>query len=1105
MNNIQFKLFKHNFFMNKIKTLLFLLVFTISSLPGSVLYAQNITGTIKDAQGDPLPGVVIVEKGTNVSAVSDEDGKYSIKVNSGSTLEFILIGYESKEALVSSTVIDVVLEESSEVLDNVVVTALGIKRETRALGYAISSVKGDDLLKAGVTANPLETLYGKAAGVGIQASASGPTGGIQIKIRGSQGLESDAKTRPLFVVDGVPIYDEDSNMAARGYDPLNSFDYGSGINDINAEDIESMEILKGAKASVLYGSQGANGVVLITTKSGAGTRGLGVSISYGHTWDIPYTLIDFQNEYGSGLNEYSVEYADEAKTQRRTISSRYNFGPKFDGSPILFFDGSTRPYSPYKNNYLDLFKNGSTDNLSVAISGGNDKGNMRLSFNKYKYNGEMTNMWQEKNSVSFNGTMKVSDFAEVEFINNLYFTNTQNRRPNLSTQVAWGTFNRDYDITAASKVYKTDDGYLNSVSGLGNIGGSGWGWPEAFVKAGSGTFNLLWNQYENRNLDERMHNTTSAKVTLKLLPFLSVKINGGIDYTEVEYTRKNKITSVDPESGNTEGGSFSYSRDKIKIQNYEGLLFFNKSFVDDNLNVESFVGGSYYNNAGKSVGVGTFGGLKFNDFWMLENGKGWSSNYDSNISSYSLGEDAKYSVMGQATISWKNTYYLELQARNDWSSTLPKVNRSYFYPGASFTWNFTENFTIPYINYGKLRLSLADVGRDASRYYAYKAYSIETLPAPNTNINKITGPSTLFSGDLKPERKREFEVGFNLRFFKESRLEVDFSYYNSTFYNQLMSVPLSTGTGASNIRINAGKSRNQGLELFVKGAPISTKSFQWELSATAAKQTDKIIDLYPGITQKNTVVSGVVNRAEEGERMGNLWMYDYVKDEKGNKIVNNNGYYQISTDSKDMIKVGNINPDIYGGLTSNWYLRGNWGVVNLMAGLDYKFGGKILSYSNYYLKGNGLTTQTLAYRDTEHGGLTWTETLTDGTTRERHDGLILDGVTADGEVNQKIIGAQAYYSSFIHDMSTGWQPDNIQKNDYIKFREIALGYTVPKKFSNMLKLQKLTFTLTARNLFYLYKTIENIDVESTLGTDSWVENSSYPSIRSYGFKINLSF
>lgn len=880
--------------MKKIQKILFVSLVLVFS--GIQTFAQQITGTIKDSYDEPLSGVAIIEKGTNNITTSNDDGSYSINLKSKKIIEFSMVGFKTQEIQVgTSTVINVTMQDDIEALDDVVVTALGIKRDTRALGYAISSVKGEDLIKAGVPTNPLESLYGKAAGVGIQSSAAGPTGGINIKIRGAQGLESDVNTRPLFVVDGVPIYDAGSDMHERGYDPLNSFDYGSGINDINAEDIESMEILKGAKASVLYGSAGANGVVLITTKSGAGTRGLGVSVSYGHTWDVPYSMIDFQNEFGSGTSEYSRSWEDATnKTGRRIVSSRYNFGPKFDENiTIKFFDGTMRKYVPYEDNYMSLFKTGHTDNVSVAIAGGNDKGDMRLSFNHMNYNGNMENHEMKRNSLSFNGRMKVSDFAEFEFINNLYFTKNKNRRPNLSTLVAWGAFNRDYDVNTA-----TEDGYLNSMDALGNIEGDGWGWPEAYIKY-SGLFPMLWNQHENRNLDDRLHNITSARANFKILPFLTIKLQAGLDYTEVEYTSKQKIESVNPDTGETTGGKFGYSRDKYFVQQYEAYTFFEKYFLEDRLSVNAFVGGVYYNNTSKSVGVGTMGGLKFNDYWVIENGKGWPASYDSRIASYSLGEDSKYSLLGQATIGWENMLYLELQARNDWSSTLTKTNRSYFYPGASITWNFTENFTIPYINYGKFRLSWADVGRAPDRYYAYKAYKISTLDAPNTNINKIEGPEDLFAGNLKPERKREIEVGFNLRFFKQNRLEIDMAYYNNTFYDQLMSVPLSSATGAKNIRINAGKVRNSGIEFFIKGAPIAFDKFRWELTFTAAKQMDKIIDLYPGITQKNEEVQGIIKRAEEGERMGTLWSYDYVRDENGNRVVNQtSGLYSVSGETK---------------------------------------------------------------------------------------------------------------------------------------------------------------------------------------------------------------
>jgi iron complex outermembrane receptor protein len=1070
----------------------------------------KVTGTVTDKSGDPLPGVSVRVKGTTVGTITDVNGVYTVNVpGPNSVLVFSYLGYTEKEEVVESRrTIDLALLEDSKALDEVVVTALGIKRDTRALGYAVSTVRGEDILKAGTTANPLASLYGKAAGVGIQATAAGPMGGMKINIRGAQGLESTSGTRPLFVVDGVPVYDTESSMSSRDYNPLNSFDYGSAVNDINAEDIESMEILKGAKASVLYGSAGANGVVLITTKSGAGTRGLGVQISYGMESVVPHSYINFQNEYGSGENEYSYNYEDEAKTIRRTVSSRFSFGPKFDGSPIKFFDGSTRTYNAYEDNYMDLFNTGSTSNISAAIQGGNDKGNMRLAFSNYDYKGITPNQRQIRNTLSFNGQMEVSKFARFEFISNLYNTKAQNRMSNIQHLVAWGTFNRDYDIATAMNSYKGEDGWMLTMNELGSVEGDGWGWPSAFLDPNNisdGFFNLMWNMNENRNTDKRMHSITSAKAIFTFTPNISLTLQGGLDYTDTDYTTANMPYRQNKDTGAYEGGKFSFQRERNKIQNYEAYLTFNKSFMDDKLNVFAFAGPAYKNTSYTTVNVGTRGNSKFPGFWSLSNASTWPASYDSYVSGYGQEYESLYSVLGQGTISWGMEYIFEFQARNDWSSTLPKANRSYFYPGASFTWNFTETFDVAPINYGKLFLSWADVGRPASRYYALKSYTMNTLPAPNTNINDVTGPSDLFSGDLKPERKREFEIGTSLRMFKQNRLEFNLSYYHSTWYNQIMGVPLSATTGSQKIRINAGEINNQGLELYVNGALIATDPFRWEMTLTAAKQWDKVVKLYPGITQNQENAGNLYRRNAEGERMHSLYIQDYARDENGNRLVNDNGFYYLSDDPEDEINIGSTNVDVYGGLTTNFYWQGRWGMLNLMAGLDYKFGGKVLSYSNYYLQGNGLTVETLPYRDTAHGGLTWTETLSDGSTRERHDGLILPGVKADGTPNDIIISAYSYYATFIHDMGTGWQPDMIKENSYIKFRETALTYTFPERISRKLKLQKLQVGLTARNLFYLYKSIKNIDAEGLLSTDGWIENSNFPSLRSYGFKINVSF
>ena len=587
---------------------------------------DEVTGKVTDAStGEELIGVSVSVKGTHEGTVTSVDGTYTINVpnKTSATLVFSYTGYTAKEVEVNNRlVVDVALQPASQELDEVVVTALGIKRDTRALGYSVSTVKGDDMIKAGVTSNPLATLYGKAAGVGLQATAAGPMGGMKINIRGAQGLESTSGTRPLFVVDGVPIYDTESSMSSRDYNPLNSFDYGSAVNDINAEDIASMEILKGAKAAVLYGSAGANGVVLITTKNGSGTRGLGVQISFEQQWYQPYSLINFQNEFGSGENEYSYNYEDPNNTIRRTVSSRYNFGPKFDGSDIKFFDGSTRKYLPYKNNYLDMFNSGNSTNVSAAIQGGNDKANMRLALTNYDYTGITPNQSQVKNSLSFNGQVEVSKFAKFEFIENLYSVKSQNRMSNVQHLIAWGTFNRDYDIKTAMNSYKDENGWMLDLSKLGNLDSSGWGWPAAFLDPNNindGFFNLLWNMNENRNTDKRMHSITSGKATFTFLPFLSLTLQGGLDYTDTDYMMQDMPYRQNTTTGAYEGGQFSFERERNMIQNYEAFLTYNKLFMNNKLNIFAFAGPSYRGISYTDMNVGTRGNSKFAGFWSLSN------------------------------------------------------------------------------------------------------------------------------------------------------------------------------------------------------------------------------------------------------------------------------------------------------------------------------------------------------------------------------------------------------------------------------------------------------------------------------------------------------
>ena len=589
-------------------------------------------------------------------------------------------------------------------------------------------------------------------------------------------------------------------------------------------------------------------------------------------------------------------------------------------------------------------------------------------------------------------------------------------------------------------------------------------------------------------------------------------LQGGIDYTDIEYNQKARVTQAEP---NVVGGKYSRKEERYVVQNYDAMLNFDKNFMKDRLNVLAFFGGGYRSNEDKSINVSTYGDMLYPDWYSLNNEGSWPGAGDKGkVRGMSRGSDFLYSLYGGVTLSLDERYYVEITGRNDWASTLPAGNNSYFYPGVSFNWNFKDQIPIPQLQFGKIRMAWADAGRPASRYFANNVFSLGQIAETEASI--VTPPSALFSGLLKPERKREYEIGMDLRFFDQNRLEFDFSYYTNNVYDQIMSVPLSSTSGYSEITINAGNVHNYGYEIFLKGTPLVGKDFRWDVSFTAAKQDAKVKKLYPGITQK--LIGGGTGYkvvAEVGEPMGELLTYDYKKDEHGNRVVSSNGFYVLDYDA-GFKKNSNINPSFIGGFNTSFYYKN----FNINLGFDYKFGGALLSMSNYYLIGNGLSKESLPYRDEKHGGLAYyineqnvkvpcehNTAAPAGAKDNRvyHDGLILNGVKEDGSKNDIILSAYEYYSTFIHDMSADLQPDNIYKNDYIKFREIGISYTIPKRIVEKAKLQKVTLTATARNLFYLYKAIPNIDAESTLGTNSYEEYSFFPSTRSFGIGVSVSF
>lgn len=1082
---------------------------------------KTVTGLIKDAEGKPLAAVSVQEKGTTNTVVSDNGGAFSIVVQNGATLVFSSVGFDKREIKTGNqSLLNVELSAATGDLGEVVVTALGVKKDKRSLGYATSTIKGDELLKAGTTLNPVLAMYGKAAGVGVNIGSSGPTGGVNVRIRGAAGLESNTNTRPLFVVDGVPLYDEKTSMESRGYDPLNSFDYGSGINDINPEDIESLEILKGAKATVLYGSQALNGVVLITTKSGRRTRGLGMQFSNQTTFDKPFTFIDFQNEFGSGASIRDTQFTTlNGATVRKLPLSRFSFGPRFDGSDVMLYDSTMGNYRAHPDNFIDFFRTAISNRSNLSVSGGGAMGSVRASYTHNNYQDILEGFNQKQNTFSFNGNFKVSDFASFEFINNLYSIQTRNRRPNIQQFVATG-LNRDYDYNWIKDFYRDPEGFRRDLEPYGLSGNSPGFWPNAAA-------GILWEQNDNRDRDNKFHIISSVRSTLQFTKEISLIAQASVDYTNVDFITEDKIIRLNPQRI---GGRYSWTKRNTTVQNYQGLIKFEKDFRND-LNVFVYGGGAYQKISDNNIYASTGQmGLLFPGWFSLNNADSrfWpGSGSRGTVSGLGRGSDLLYSVLGSATVAWKNTYYLEFQARNDWNSTLQSPNYSYFYPGASLTWNFSNDISIPKLRYGKLRFAWADVGGGPTtavgdRYFANDAYIVGQLPYSYGPIT-VSPPDGLFLEQIRPFCKREFEVGFNTRWFDNSRLEVDFSFYTNNTYDMIVAQPITPATGYRTAKINSGNVRNSGLELFVKAAALSTSKYRWDITITAANQYSRVIKLYPGITQKFIDGnSGFQVWAVEGERIGEIRAYDFKRDPNGNKIVNSNGSYSLSD---QVTKTGkNVNPDVFGGVYSDFFFKG----FNFHFGIDYKFGGSIFSYTNNYLMGTGVIKASLPGRDEASGGVAYyIDDATGSKVRWQHgqpaptgarggivyhDGIILDGVKevqvggeTKYETNDIIVAAPAYYQSYINDLGTSWPPDRLFKNDYIKLREISLDYTLPQRISNMLKLQKLTVTAAVRNLGYIYKSLPNLDAEATLGAQGYIENSFYPSIRSFTLGVNVSF
>lgn len=1091
-----------------------------------MLQDMTVTGVVSDSNGEPLPGVNVVVEGTTLGVITDASGRYSIKVpNDKAILIFSYVGFLSERIEVAGqSNISIKLVEDVQNLQEVVVTALGIKREKKALGYAISSIKGDELVKSSTPINPLMALYGKAAGVKISGTSGGPAAGMVINIRNSVSLTESTSTRPLFVVDGIPIFDE--NTSANRND-REGRDRGTGINDINAEDVASIEILKGAKAAVLYGYAGANGVVLITTKSGSKAKGLGIDFSISNTWDKIAYYPEYQNEFGTGSNlayagidptltdndGFRYDVIDGTKTPTYfTTSEGFSFGPKMDGRNILWYDGVMRPYTPQSNNYGELFRTGHLRTINFSIANNGEIGDIRFSYTNKDYQSPVFEAYQKNHNISITGTLKTSNRIKVGFATNYY--NTFNHNAPFRIQDAFVTYGiaRDLKVDLLKNNIFDETGvysYFRNRTIANKVGGA---------VVGSLFNEYIWNQTQNSFDETRHHLIQSLNFDLKIAKWLSWTTLGGFDMTRFQNEVKMKVTRPlyeDPFQGYYSMGERNVMN--LYIQSY--LNFDQK--LSDKIHVNAMIGGVYKDNTDRRLNSITRD-FQIENYFHLGN----STDVDKVESNGSRGRDLLYSVLGSAQVSYDDMLFVEFSGRNDWSSILPPSNNQFFYPGVSLSWVLSQAIKLPEIvKYAKTRVSWADVGRPGPRYFGNQNFDqgsyggVPYLIAPSelppadyaSVINKLP------TENLKPERKREVEAGLEFYLFNNNRLTFDMAYYQSHTYDQIMALTVPAASGVSKIKVNAGDIQNNGFEFQVRGIPILTKNFSWDITLNVSKNKSEVKKLAKGVTtQPLWGVTGAKMVAEIGHPYGEIYITPWLRDSvSGSYVVNADGLYQF--DREHPKKVGKLQPDWMGGISSNLNYKG----FSLGFDIDYQFGGTLLSQTNMYLKGNGSGKESLKYRDEARGGLPY-YVSEDGTYHQLsshtdavpgdskydfifHDGVVLPGIKSDGTPNDIIMPAQKYY------VSTYWQggmditEDAVYKSDYVNLRRVTLSYQIPSSLTQKLKIQRAQVSAFATNVLYLYKDVPNVTPESFAGTNEFTEYSNMPGIRSYGLELKFSF
>ncbi|MDO6392376.1 SusC/RagA family TonB-linked outer membrane protein [Pontibacter sp. BT731] len=1068
------------------KILMLCLLLVSAFIHEAMAQVRAITGTVTDATTkQPLPGVTVLVKGTSVGTASGADGTYTVNVPEGSnTLVFRFIGYQTVERPIGNeSAINVSMGTDTRQLGEVVVTALGIERNRNELAYSAQEVSGDQITRAR-NENVVNSLSGKVAGLDIRTNNT-MGGSTNVIIRGYSSLTGE--NQALFVIDGVPVSNANNNGSSQATG-RGGADFGNAAADLNPDNIESVNVLKGAAATALYGSRAANGVIMITTKKGA-KNSLNIAVNSGVTWSNidKSTYVKYQKEYGGGYFQGFrapkdlgsgvapvVRYQDDA-----------SYGPRFDPNlqvyqwdaidPLHPNYGKTRPWVAAENDPTAFYETGLNSNQSVVVSGGGDKTTFNLGYTRNDIKGNLPNSTIDKDMFNFNASYEATERLTVSASGNYtrtvgmgrYGTGYSGTNPNQQFRQWWQT---NVDLK------EQKDAYFRNRQNIT------WNWNSS----NTGPIysdNPYWTQYENYANDSRDNIYGYATVNYKITDWMSAMGRASFNTTGDMQEERVAVGSAGL------SGYSRYNRD-FNETNFDFMLNFNKD-ISEELSFTGLLGTNLRRERAESIFTATNGGLVVPKLYSISN-----SASPVNPPTETFSRRGVDGIFANVNFGFRDTYYMELSARQDKSTTLPKGDNSYFYPAAGVNVIFSNLLETSWLSHGKARVNYAEVGNDAAPLSIFDVYDKPT-GFGSTPIFSL--PSTKNNPNLKPERKKSMEAGIEAEFFN-NLFGFDFTVYKENQIDQIMPVSQTAASGFTNRYVNAGEVENKGFEIAAFVTPVQTGDLTWTMNFNFARNRNKVISLYEDV-QNLTLASfqgGVSLNAAIGQPYGVIRGNDFVYT-NGQKTVGENGYYLLS--EKSDVIIGNPNPDWTGGFNNTLTYKG----VSLGFLIDVRKGGDVFSLDQWYGEATGLYAHTAGLNDkgnptrdpaAEGGGVLLPGVKEDGTPNdiyaENQDG---DGMTPYGYAADNYLGAPR--AMYVFDGS------------FVKLREVALSYALPESvIGNLGFVKGVDLQLIGRNLWIIHKNMEYSDPEEGLSSGNagrGYQSGAYPAVRTYGFNVKLNF